>query len=65
MTNYYHNGNIYKYKVLGEYDLFRVDFLLDKLHTKIYNENIGENSIYKMLDVFRRENIEMEVFLWK
>lgn len=62
-----HNGTIFKYKVLGEYDEQTVDLTLDRLHNIIYNGNTN-NKEKKILDVLRylsMNNIEMEVFLWQ
>ena len=58
-----HNGNIFKYKIVGDYNQGFVDFLLDKLNSCIYKEDI--DTINKILASLKKQNIEMEVFLWK
>lgn len=62
-----HNGNIYKYRVTGEYDDIKVNFALDRLNRAIYNKGAidFEKNIDKALDELRKNNIDMEVFLWE
>ena len=62
-----HNGNVFKYRVLGEYDNQAVDLTLDRLNNVIYNEDIDnrEEKINNTLQYLLMNNIEMEVFLWR
>jgi len=60
-----HNGNVYKYRVLGNYDESEVDFLLDRLNAAIYNDNRQAQNISVLLENLRECNIEMDVFLWE
>lgn len=63
-----HNGNVYKYRVLGEFDQSFVDMQLDRLNAIIYNKNkLGDTfqtKIEETLESLKQNNIEMEVFLW-
>lgn len=62
------NGNVYKYRVLGEFDQSFVDMQLDRLNAIIYNKNkLGDTfqtKIEETLESLKQNNIEMEVFLW-
>ena len=62
-----HNGNVFKYRVLGEYDNQAVDLTLDRLNNVIYNKDIDnrEEKINNTLQYLLMNNIEMEVFLWR
>ena len=63
-----HNGNVYKYRVIGEFDQSFVDMQLDRLNAIIYNKNkLGDTfqtKIEETLESLKQNNIEMEVFLW-
>lgn len=60
-----HNGNVYKYRVLGEYNDEEVDFLLDRLNRAIYNDNRTNEKILSVINELKENNVEMEVFLWQ
>lgn len=64
-----HNGNIYKYTVLGDYDPDYINIGLDRANALIYNKNkLGddyERKIQETLDDLKLHNLELEVFLWK
>lgn len=62
-----HNGNLYKYRVTGEYDDIKVSFALDRLNRAIYNKGAidYQKKIDKALAELRKNNIDMEVFLWE
>lgn len=64
-----HNGNIYKYRVIDEFNRNLVDMILDRVNKIIYNkEELGikfEKELSKALIELRHNNVEMEVFLWK
>lgn len=60
-----HNGNVYKYRVLGEIDRDEVDFLLDSLNREIYNTNRQPQKITYIIDELKKYNVDMEVFLWE
>ena len=59
-----HNGNVYKYRVLGEFDYDEVNFLLDRLNREIYNDNRQQHRITMVIDELKKHNVDMEVFLW-
>ena len=59
-----HNGNVYKYHVLGEFDYDEVNFLLDRLNREIYNDNRQQHRITMVIDELKKHNVDMEVFLW-
>lgn len=64
-----HNGNLYKYKILGEYSGRSVNMILDRINKIIYNKNeLGEQfetKLTRSIKELRDNNIELEVFLWK
>ena len=64
-----HNGNLYKYKINGEYNEFSADMLLDRVNSIIYNRNtLGSEFDFKLqkaLSELKENNIVLEVFLWK
>ena len=64
-----HNGNLYKYKIYGEYDKTSVDMVLDRINSIIYNRDILSNQfnlkLARALSELRENNISLEVFLWK
>ena len=64
-----HNGNLYKYKINGEYDPDYIDMLLDKVNIIIYNKDKLNNQfkprLSQVLDDLKKNNIDLEVFLWK
>ncbi len=60
-----HNGNIFKYRVLGGYNQNEVNFILDKLNRELYNNKKDDMKINDILGELKINNIEMEVFLWK
>lgn len=63
-----HNGNLYKYKILGEYNKDIVDSLLDTVNKLIYNrEKVKEYDklLARTLEQLRENNIYLEVILWK
>lgn len=63
-----HNGNLYKYKILGEYNKDIVDSLLDTVNKLIYNrERVKEYDklLARTLEQLRENNIDLEVILWK
>ena len=37
-----HNGNLYKYKINGDYNALSVDMVLDRINSSIYNRDIGD-----------------------
>ena len=59
-----HNGNVYKYRVLGKYDNNEVNYLLDILNRDIYNDNRKQYRITRVIDELKKHNVDMEVFLW-
>ena len=63
-----HNGNIYKYEILGEYNKDIVDSLLDTVNKLIYNrERVKEYDklLARTLEQLKENNINLEVILWK
>lgn len=63
-----HNGNIYKYNVLGEFNELIVDHLLDSVNKLIYNKDkIKEYDklLSRVLKQLEENNIYLEVLLWK
>lgn len=60
-----HNGNIFKYKITGEYNGDEVNFWLDSLNRAVYNDDRSETRISRIIHQLRENNIIMEVFLWK
>lgn len=64
-----HNGNVFKYRVLGKFDQAFIDIHLDKLNAIIYNKNMLGSEFQSRLDdilkTLKENNVEMEVFLWK
>lgn len=64
-----HNGNIYKYTILGDLNEIIVDSLLDRTNKLIYNKDkLGskfESDLSNLLQELRNNNLELEVMLWK
>lgn len=63
-----HNGNIYKYSVTGKYNYYTVDLALEKLERLIYNKDIIKDFDEKWnetLEDLKKNNVNLEVFLWK
>lgn len=63
-----HNGNVYKYRVLGEFDELIVDHLLDSVNKLIYNKDkIKEYDklLARTLKQLEENNVYLEAFLWK
>lgn len=62
-----HNGYIYKYTILGDFNEIIADCVLDKINKIIYNkdklEDEFEIKLRKALGELKDNNIEMEVFL--
>lgn len=62
-----HNGNIFKYRVIGNYDEDFADMTLDRLNTVIYNKDVDnyKEKLVNVLKSLKENNIDMEVFLWQ
>lgn len=63
-----HNGNIFKYTILGEFDELIVDHLLDSVNKLIYNRNKVKNYdklLARTLEQLKENNIDLEAILWK
>lgn len=63
-----HNGNLYKYKILGEYNEVIVNSLLDKINSLVYNKAKivdYDKQLLRALHQLKEFNVELEVFLWK
>ncbi len=62
-----HNGNVFKYRVLGNYDEDFADMTLDRLNAVIYNKDVDnyQEKLASVLESLKENNIEMEVFLWQ
>lgn len=59
-----HNGYVFKYSVLGEYNAVNVDFGLEKINRLLYNtDGINMDKLNEQLEKLRTENIILEVFL--
>ena len=62
-----HNGNLFKYRVLGEFDQSFINMLLDRLNVIIYNKTkLGSGFQSRLDDVLKslkENNVDMEVFL--
>lgn len=63
-----HNGNIFKYTILGDFNDFIVESLLDSLNKLIYNKDSIKNYdeiFLRTLEQLKENNVKLEVFLWK
>lgn len=66
-----HNGNLFQYKITGDFNDDYVDFLLDKTHKIIYNTDKEidaaklQRDLDQVLDLLRQNNVELKVILWK
>lgn len=63
-----HNGDIYKYTVLGEYNEIIVDSLLDTVNELVYNRDIikdYDKLLIRTLKQLKENNVALEVFLWE
>ncbi len=63
-----HNGNIYKYRVLGEFDEYLVDTYLDRANKLIYNKDTikdYDKQLSEIISKLKENNIELEVLVWK
>ena len=63
-----HNGNIYKYKVLGEYEEPIVDAYLDRANKLIYNKDTVKDYVKQLSEIIfklKENNVELEVLAWK
>ncbi len=63
-----HNGNIYKYRVLGDFNEIIVDSLLEKINLLIYNRNkIADfnTQLNEYINLLHKENVDLEVILWQ
>ncbi len=62
-----HDGKLFKYSVIDEYDEMYVNMLLDKLHNVVYNKEKLESSFHtKLNDVLKElsnNGLEMKVIL--
>lgn len=62
-----HNGDIYKYTVLGEYNESIVDSLLDTVNKLVYNRDTikdYDKLLTRTLNQLKENNVVLEVFLW-
>lgn len=62
-----HNGDVYKYNVLGKYNEIVVDSLLDTVNKLVYNRDTlkdYDKLLSHTLEQLRENNIVLEVFLW-
>ena len=63
-----HNGDIYKYTVLGEYNEIIVDSLLDTVNKLVYNRDTikdYDKLLTRTLTQLKENNVVLEVFLWE
>ena len=63
-----HNGDIYKYTVLGKYNEIIVDSLLDTVNKLVYNRETIEDYdklLTRTLTQLKENNVVLEVFLWE
>lgn len=63
-----HNGDIYKYKMLGGYNKIIVDSLLDTVNKLVYNRDTikdYDKLLTQTLEQLKENNVVLEVFLWR
>ena len=63
-----HNGSIYKYRILGEYNEIIVNSLLDKVNALIYNKGkiVGyKEKLSNTLQQLKDCKVELEVLIWE
>ncbi len=62
-----HNGNIFKYRITGDYNPIIVNAHLDKIHKLIYNKDgtMDISEIERNIQHLKMQNVEFEVFLWQ
>ena len=61
-----HNGNIYKYTILGDFNEIIVDSLLEKINNLVYNKNKLNDfntQLNKYINLLYKENVNLEVIL--
>ncbi len=63
-----HNGSIYKYQILGEYNEIIVNSLLDKVNVLIYNKDkiVGyKEKLSNTLQQLKDCKVELELLIWE
>ena len=63
-----HNGDVYKYQILGDYNEIIIDSLLDTINKLVYNRNKEKDYdilLTRALKQLKENNVILEVFLWK